>query len=125
MYFLFHRRHAAFLVFMGAAFLIKEEILLIAIAIGLYAFFFHNAKRLGLGLALSSVLLIAVLLLYVMPFFRESAPGTFYYLQRYGYLGRTLPEILDTVIHHPEIVAAHVLIPERDRAAHSCAASRE
>ncbi len=110
-YFLLRRRYKGFLVCLTVTFLLKEEIAFIAFAFGIFIFLFHNEKRLGFALALFSALWGWLLLQYVIPFLRGADFGSFYYVQRYGYLGRTLPEIIGTLTTRPDIVVGNLLIP--------------
>ncbi len=111
LYFLMRCRYKPFLVTLAVTFLVKEEIAIIALALGVFILFFQKAKALGIALAAFSGLFIWVVLEYVIPFFRGSEPGSFYYLPRYGYLGQTVAEILHTSFTRPDIVFQHLLVP--------------
>ncbi len=122
-FFLLRRHHKGFLVCLGLALLVKEEIALIAIMFGIYIFFFQRRRGLGLAVAAFGAIWIVLLLQYLIPYFRGAAyGGTFYYFgegviggggTRYGYLGRSIPEILTTIFTKPGFVLQHVLIPEK------------
>ncbi len=112
-YFLLRRRYRAFLVCLAVTFLLKEEIAFIAFAFGVFIFFFQNERRLGFALSLFSAIWGWLLLQYAIPFFRGADFGSLYYVQRYGYLGRTVPEMIGTLITRPEIGLGHLLIPDK------------
>ncbi|MBI5035490.1 MAG: DUF2079 domain-containing protein [Chloroflexi bacterium] len=122
-FFLLREHYKGFFVCLGLALLVKEEIALIAIIFGVYIFLFQRKRWLGLGLAAFGAVWAVVLLQFLIPFFRGAQyGGTFYYFgqgsiggggTRYGYLGRSVPEILTTLITRPDFVLEHILVPEK------------
>jgi uncharacterized membrane protein len=122
-FFLLRRHYRGFLVSLGLTLLIKEEIAFIAVMFGIYIFLFQRKRLLGAGLALFGMGWSVLLLQYLIPYFRTDVwGGTFYYFEsgslaggggRYGYLGKTLPEIITTILTRPDIIAAEVLIPSK------------
>ncbi len=111
LYFLLRKRYQPFVITLAAALLVKEEIAIVALALGIYILLCQEARRLGIALIAFGGLSAFLLLQYVIPFFRGAQPGSFYYLARYGYLGQNLPTILVTLITRPDIVLQHLLIP--------------
>lgn len=122
-FFLLRRHSKGFLVCLGLALLLKEEIALIAIVLGIYILLVQRQGRLG-GLVIAAGVVWSVLLLqFVIPFFRGTEFGTgFYYFSsgavalggsRYGYLGTSLSQILVTLVSRPDIVLPRLLMPEK------------
>ncbi len=111
LYFLMRTRYKPFLVTLAVTFLVKEEMAIVALALGVFILLFHKAKAVGIAVAAFSSLFVWLVLEYVIPFFRGSEPGSFYYLPRYGYLGQTVAEILHTGFTRPDIVLQHLIVP--------------
>ncbi len=115
-YFLLRQRYVPFLVCLGMALLVKEDVGIIAAGLGIYVAFIQRRLLFGSGLVLLGLSYSFVLLLVVIPHFQN---GTNYFffggsegnegLYLYGYLGRTLPEILVTLLTRPDTVLSHVL----------------
>lgn len=122
-YFLFHRRYKPFLVCLVLGLMIREEIALIIIVFGVVMFLFERRRVFGLVLFLFGCLATVALLTYIIPFFHGSAYSPeFYYFGsgvrsqaqlRYTYLGHSVPEILETIITQPGIIAQHILTPDK------------
>lgn len=122
-FFLLRKHHAGLIVCLGLAFLVKEEIGLIAIAFGIYLLLFQRQRRLGLALMLFGVAWVVLLLQFLIPFFRGAEyGGTFYYFgegaiggggARYSYLGRNVPEILTTLVTRPQTILQVIWLPEK------------
>ncbi|MCL4394233.1 MAG: DUF2079 domain-containing protein [Chloroflexi bacterium] len=119
-FFLLRKRDRPFLVCIGVALLVKEEIAFIVVGFGVFVFLIQRRRALGLTLAGFGGAFGAVLLQYVIPYFRGAKPGDFYYFgsgsfaggaTRYGYLGHSLTEVAATLLTRPEVVLAHVLVP--------------
>ncbi len=111
LYFLLRYRYKPFLATLAVTFLVKDEIAIIAMGLGLYILLVQKAKRVGVALTVFSGLFILLLLQVVIPSFRGAQPGSFYYVGRYGYLGQTVSEIVRTIVTRPDIVLQHVVIP--------------
>lgn len=122
-FFLLRQHNLGFFVCLGLALLVKEEIGLIAIMIGVYIFLFQRRRGLGFALMLLGVGWVILLLQVLIPFFRGAEyGGTFYYFgegaiggggSRYSYLGRSVPEILSTILTHPGTIWQAVWLPEK------------
>jgi uncharacterized membrane protein len=123
-FFLLREHYAGFFVCLALALLVKEEIGLIAMMFGVYIMLFQRKHwRVGVGVALFGAVWVIVLLQYAIPFFRGAQYGqTFYYFgegkiggggTRYSYLGRSIPEVLTTILIKPGYVLSYVLIPEK------------
>ncbi len=122
-FFLLRRHYNGFLVCLGVALLVKEEIAFVTIAFGVYIFLVQGKRWFGLGLALCGVVWGVLLLQYIIPFFRGAEFGTgFYYFDngstgggasRYAYLGRNISEIIVTVITRPGFVLQQFLVPDK------------
>lgn len=121
--FLLRQHNKGFLVCLVLALLVKEEIALIGIMFGVYIFLFQRRRWLGFGIAVASAMWIVVLIQFLIPFFRGAEyGGTFYYFgdgaiggggSRYSYLGRSIPEIMTTLVTRPDRVLPVILTPEK------------
>lgn len=116
-FFLLRRRYVPLLVCLGLALLVKEELSFTAIMFGVYIAIAQRQRWLGIGLALFGAAWAVFLLQYLLPFFRGSE-GYYYFshgalggaIDRYGYLGSSLFEILSTLLTRPQLVLQHLLI---------------
>jgi uncharacterized membrane protein len=98
MYFLATRRTLPLLLSLGASFLVKEELPLIAIGFGL-ALLAQRRWRLGAFVAIASAAWFAVTLKLIIPAFAGGAP--YQYLGRYASLGSDELEIARTLLLDP------------------------
>ena len=98
MYFLATGRTVSLLASLGASFLVKEELPLIAIGFGL-ALVAQRRWRLGILVAIGSALWFLVTLKLIIPAFTGGAP--YQYLGRYASLGRDEFEIARTLVLDP------------------------
>ncbi len=122
-FFLLRQHHAGFFVSLVATLLVKEEIALIAMAFGGFIFLAQRRRFLGLGLTAGGMLWLVLLLQVLIPFFRGPEFGsTFYYFgegaiggggSRYGYLGRSVPEIALNILTHPEVLWSQLFVPDK------------
>ncbi|GEM_PF-834933 len=110
LYYSEHRRDAAFLIALFAALLCKEEVALIVGAFGVYLWMRRGWGRLPLVLMAVGILVFLIDYQIVLPMFRgRPAP----YVDRYSYLGDTIPAIVHTMLRHPVFVIQHVLEPAK------------
>ncbi len=122
-FFLMRQHYVGFLVSLGVAMLIKEELALIAAMFGIYIFLFQQKRRLGALVFIASAMWFVLLVQSIIPFFRGAEYGsTFYYFgqgtiggggTRYSWLGKSIPEILTTILSRPDYVLRTILIPEK------------
>ena len=98
MYFLATRRTIPLLVSLGASFLVKEELPLIAVGFGL-ALLVQRRWRLGAFVTLASAVWFVVTLKVIIPSFAGGAP--YQYLGRYADLGSNELEIARTLVLDP------------------------
>ena len=98
MYFLATRRTVPLLASLGASFLVKEELPLIAIGFGL-ALVAQRRWRLGIFVAVASAAWFLVTLKLIIPAFAGGAP--YQYLGRYASLGSDEFEIARTLVLDP------------------------
>ena len=98
MYFLAARRTLPLLLSLGASFLVKEELPLIAIGFGL-ALLVQRRWRLGAFVAIASAAWFVVTLNLIIPSFAGGAP--YQYLGRYASLGSNELEIARTLLLDP------------------------
>ena len=105
-YYLNKRRYVVFAAFLLTALLCREEITQIMLVFGCYMMLAHGRRWIGASVAISGVILFLVLILAVIPHFRG---GPYPFLERYSYLGLSIPEILGTLLMHPLHVLQHVV----------------
>ncbi len=111
-YFLLHRRDVPFLVCLTLALLTKEEVAFITLALGMFLFFVQHKRGLGLALTVFGAVWSVAVVLYVIPFFRDPTYGSdYYFVERYLYLGNTVPEIVSAALTQPGLVVQHLLVP--------------
>ena len=120
-FFLLRRTYAPMLVCLGLTLLVKEDMAFVVIAFGLYLLLIQRKTRLGLGVSLFAMVWAVLLLQYVIPYFNGAPLGTgnYYYFGagiaagrgRYDYLGRTLYQVIETVITQPGLVLQHLFVP--------------
>jgi uncharacterized membrane protein len=99
-FFLVRRRYIPFLVCLGLALLVKEEMAFVVSAFGLYVLLIQRKRGLGLGLILFGVIWAVLLLQYVIPFFRGSE-GYYYFSHpsqlkdsvKFALIGKTPPVV--------------------------------
>lgn len=101
---LLDERSGTTLLYLGLALMAKEEVALIAVAMGLYAWLVQKRWRFGLALTAGSIAWTALLFGWIMPAMSPSTTG-YPFLNRYGALGSTLGEILQTLFTQPASVA--------------------
>jgi uncharacterized membrane protein len=122
-FFLLRKHYRGLFVCLALGLLVKEEVGLVVTMFGVYIFLFQRRRILGASLAVFGIVWTVLLLQVVIPFLRGAEYGsTFYYFgqgeiggggARYGYLGRSVPEIVITLLTQPNKVLAYVLIPEK------------
>jgi len=123
LFFLLRRHLPGFFVCLTITLLVKEEAALLTVMLGVYIFLFQRRRWLGSAVTLFGIAWTVFLLQYLIPYFQTGQwGGSFYYFSsgslagggaRYAYLGKTIPEILTTLVTRPDIVAAEVLIPSK------------
>lgn len=110
-YFLIKQRELPFLICLGLAFLVKEEIGLIAVGFGVFTFL--KWKRwLGLAIGLFGLCFTVLLVQYVIPGFARQQD---YYFAGFLYssLGSSPTQILISIVTRPDLVLKTLLIPEK------------
>lgn len=122
-FFLLRRHFTGFLVCLGVALMVKEEVAIIAIAFGIYILLVQRQWCFGSVVTLIGVASSILLLQYVIPFFRGAEFGAgFYYFSsgsvalggsRYSYLGTNLTQIIVTLISRPDLVISRLLMPAK------------
>lgn len=121
-FFLLRAHYIPFLICLLVSLLIKEEMAIVAAGFGVYLFFVVRQRWLGLLLAVGGVTWFLVLLQWLIPLFRDAPPGFGYYYfgfgaaagyGRYDYLGKSLTEIITTVLTKPDLVLAHLLVARK------------
>ncbi len=123
MFFLLRGHQRGMLACLVLALMLKEELALVTIALGLFIALFRKNVRWGVALAGFGAVWAFAVLQWVIPFFQTGEAGSsFYYFgrgvvaggaARYAYLGRSLPEVVLTILTQPQIVLANVVLPEK------------
>ena len=96
-----------FLIPLILSFFCKETEALTISFFGTYMLFFTPQKKLGAMISLLGVFFFIFVTSYVTPHFSGSQEN-FYFTTRYGYLGATLKEIVNTVTQHPWVLLSHL-----------------
>jgi uncharacterized membrane protein len=110
-FFLLRRRYVPFLVSLFLALLVKEEIAFIVIGLGFYLFFAQQSRGLGLVLGLFGMAYALVVFTYIIPLFLDNSyDANYFVMDRYAYLGKTIPEIAITLITRPGLVIQHLMV---------------
>ena len=106
--FLLRRRDVPMLLCLGLSLMVKEEIAIVIAALGTYIFLFQRRRWFGLVLMLVGVGLFFFLVLGVLPYFygRE-----YFFVNRYGALGHSVAEILQTIVTRPDKVGQILTTP--------------
>lgn len=97
-YFLETRRDGLFLAIAGLSLLVKEDAGLIVFALGAYAAIFRGRRFLGTGLTVLGLGWFIAAMYWVIPYFRGQR---YLFLDFYGHLGTSAPEILLNLVTHP------------------------
>jgi uncharacterized membrane protein len=108
LYFLESGRRRWFLVSLAIAFLVKEEIGLVGVAFGAYAWLARRDWKLGLGVLVGSLAAFAVTIEVVIPYF-ASGRSYPYISERYKDVGGSPFGILRTMVTNPLRVVRAVL----------------
>ncbi len=112
LYFLESKRLTPFLGCLLATFLVKEEMSLIAVGFGAYAFLGKKDWRLGLGVIAAGLVGFLVLIGQVLPYFGGGRAYP-YISGRYGAVGGSALGILRTLITDPARIVATVVQPKK------------
>jgi uncharacterized membrane protein len=91
--------------------LIREDLPLLIIMMGIHAFLIQRRRRFGLVLLSAGVVTSALIILVLIPSFREGM--SFHYYEYYDYLGSSPLEILRTVVLQPKVWLSRVLHPPK------------
>lgn len=91
--------------------LIREDVPLLIIMMGVYAFLVQRRRRLGTLLFVLGLAISALVILVVIPFFRGS--GGYRYNEYYAYLGESPIAIVQTFLLEPGAVLARLLHPPK------------
>ena len=105
-YLLYKRHDVPFLFVLLVALACKEEIAEIVFIFGAYLFFVQRRRLFGAILSASGIAVFFILILAVIPSFRNAPYG---FVGRYDYLGDDISSILVTLLTRPIYVLAHVV----------------
>ncbi|MFW9998291.1 MAG: DUF2079 domain-containing protein [Candidatus Odinarchaeota archaeon] len=109
-FYLDQEKYLLFGFFLTLALLCKEEISLIVFIFGVYIAITRKKKTLGLVLSVVGLAIFALDIWVIIPFYGKNS---FRFVTRYGYLGQSIPEMIQTLFLHPMYVMKHVFIPEK------------
>lgn len=111
-YFLLRERYGPFTAVVFLSSIVKEEMGIIIAAFGIFLVLVRHRHALGAVLVGVGVTWICVTLLWVIPSFRNAASGdVFGYLVHYDYLGKTVPQIILSLVTRPDLILEHLLVP--------------
>jgi uncharacterized membrane protein len=111
-YFLERRQPGWFLASLLAAFLVKEELLLVGLGFGAYILAGKRDLKLGAAVLAGSVLAFLVIIQLIIPAF--GGGGSYvYFTARYGQLGETPQQILGTVLTNPQRLSQTLFQPQK------------
>lgn len=107
-----HRRDRPFLMCLVLAFMasLKEHIPLLTAAFGVYLALFTQRRRLGVGIALVSVVYLALVMGLFVPYFNDTSSHS-YFDRRYPHLGKSARDALVTCLTHPLDVLGFMATP--------------
>jgi uncharacterized membrane protein len=107
-----HRRDRPFLLCLVLAFMasLKEHLPLLTAAFGLYLLVFTQRRKLGVVIAVVSVLYFGVVMGVAVPYFNDS-PAHSYFERRFPHLGHNVRDALLKCIQHPLEVVGFMLTP--------------
>jgi hypothetical protein len=92
----------------------KEEIVFIALALGLFILIVQRERKLGAGLILASSMWGIVVLQIIIPHFHNQGVGAgYFFIERYHYLGENIPEIVVTILTQPNLVLSRLLVARK------------
>ncbi len=112
-WFMLNKRYRWMLAMLLIALLIREEIGLIVSAFGLYLLLAHRSWWWGAPIAVGGFAFTAITTLLIVPAFGSAAAGDYLYLDRYGYLGNSVPEIALSLFSDPLLVLENLLVPDK------------
>ncbi len=111
LYFLLRQRYVPFLALTLLVLLVKEETAFIVIALGSFVLLVQHKWKLGLLVIVTGTLWGIATLLFIIPNSAgPSSSSAYFFVERYGYLGTSIPEIISTSIAHPDLVLSHMLV---------------
>lgn len=116
--FLVKRSFKLYLVFLFLSLMVKEDVSLAGIGLGLYAFFRVN-RKIGAITFIASFVWLFLAMKILIPIIREKTSiyqeekTEYEYLVRYQHLGKSLNEMAKTVILHPLPVFKTILSPNK------------
>lgn len=110
-YYLIKDKYFPFTVWLLLACLAQENIYLVAAFFGLYILFFKNKKVFGGALFLLGLAAFWLAITVIIPHFNSG--GQFAYYGRFAYLGRSVPEMIATLLLRPWSVIPYVITPDK------------
>lgn len=113
LFFLLNQRLVPFLICLGLTLMLKEEMAFVATAFGIYLFFVERRRALGVILAVGGLVWGYALISYLIPYFQgPDYGGTYFFVERYTYLGKTVSQIINNAVTKPWLVLEHLLLPQ-------------
>jgi uncharacterized membrane protein len=110
-YGLFTRRDHLVLISMPLMVLIREDLCLVIVMMGVYAFLFQRRRRFGLILTVLGLALSALVILVLIPSLRSGE--SFYYNDYYDYLGDSPLAMAQSLLLEPRVWLSRVLAPPK------------
>ena len=112
LHFLERKQTVWFLLSLGAAALVKEEMALVGIGFGLYVTLARGSWRLGLLLVVASLASFLTILYAAIPAF-NGGRGFAYFQSRYGQLGASPLQILGNALTRPRLLFQTLIQPRK------------
>jgi len=116
LYYFEKRSFKKFLLFIFLAMSCKESVSLLIIAFGIYAFIRRRTKKWIIVPILAGFFWFLASVKFVIPYFAKDAklyPGGFIFSLYYQHLGKTIPQMLETILFHPIAVAGYIFTKKK------------
>jgi uncharacterized membrane protein len=99
-------------IFIFLTLICREDVGLTVFALGIYVALVKKHRLLGAAWAVTGLTWSLTAFFVVIPYFRDATSDTFF---RYGWLGATVPEMLETIFTRPGLVWQHITEPLRQQ----------
>ncbi len=112
LYLLFRQRYWFFCIALALLFLVKEDMGLVGVGMGIFILLYQRRRLLGLGVAVAGLLWTLILIRYVIPSFRPS--GEYLYDILYTLPGSKPQDIITTILSHPVDFVKEMVAPNKE-----------
>jgi len=113
LWFLYKRKYSWLIVFLFLLLLVQEHTSLMVFMFGIYLFFFHQKKKLGLIISIISLIYFFSVVMFIMPAFSTTGEPIILknatnFDNRYSWLGTSFSEIATTFLTKPLYVISNI-----------------